>query len=134
MKVKGFDGRSHSFLPVGHMPDENDKRKKSTLHIRARKILRELYPTDRVLEEVSLPGSGGLISDFYLPNRKIMVECHGEQHYRFNAHFHRTRLNFLKSQSNDRRKKEWCDMNNISLIELPFDEDDDDWRARIRKG
>ena len=134
MKVKGFDGRSYPFPPSGHMPDNDDSRRRSSLHLRTRKILRKLYPTSRVLEEVFLPGTNGLFADFYLPFQKIVVECNGEQHYKFNAHFHGTRLNFMKSKANDRKKIEWCEMNNIKFIELPFNEDDDEWRDRIQQG
>ena len=118
MKIEGLDGREYPFPSSGTMPNQEDHRKRSSLHLRARKILRELYPLERILEEVSLPGSGGMSADFYMPHRKSVVECNGEQHYKFNAHFHGSKLNFLKSKANDRKKREWCDMNNIFFIEL----------------
>ena len=132
MKVLGFDGRQYPFPPSGKMPNDNDSRKRSSLHLRAREILRKMYPTERVLEEVVLPGTKGLSADFYLPYRKMVVECHGEQHYNFVRHFHGSKLNFLRSKRNDARKEEWCVLNNISLIELPYNEDKNEWEARLK--
>ena len=134
LKIIGLDGRSNPFPPTGHMPKEDDSRRRSRLHLRARSILRQLFPSDRVLEEVPLPGSFGLFADFYLPRQKIVVECNGRQHYKFNAHFHGTKMNFLKSRANDSRKKEWCQQNEIRFVELPFDEEDDEWTRRIEEG
>tara|TARA_Y100000310_G_scaffold289698_1_gene316296 strand:+ start:450 stop:851 length:402 start_codon:yes stop_codon:yes gene_type:complete len=132
MKITGLDGREYPFPPSGKMPADNDTVVRSSLHLQAREILRRLYPTDRLLEEVSLPGTGGLVADFYLPNKKTVVECHGEQHYNFVRHFHGSKLNFLRSKRNDARKEEWCVLNNISLIELPYNEDKNEWEARLK--
>lgn len=132
MKVLGLDGRQYPFPPSGKMPNDNDSRNRSSLHLRTREILRKMYPTERVLEEVSLPGTRGLSADFYLPSQKTVVECHGEQHYKFIGHFHGSKLNFLRSKNNDARKKEWCVLNNISLVELPYSENEDEWQARLK--
>jgi len=132
MKVTGLDGRSYPFPPSGKMPTDDDLSIRSSLHLLAREILRKLYPTDRVLEEVVLPGTGGLTADFYLPTQKTVVECHGEQHYNFIGHFHGSRLNFLRSKNNDARKIEWCGLNNISFIELPYNENAHEWETRLK--
>ena len=132
MKVLGLDGRQYPFPPSGKMPNDNDSKKRSSLHLRAREILRTTYPTERVLEEVALPGTNGLTADFYLPSQKMVVECHGEQHYNFIGHFHGNRLNFLKGQRNDLNKEEWCEINSIGFIALPYSETDDEWRQRLK--
>lgn len=31
----------------------------------------------------------------------------------------------------DNEKKEWCELNNIQLVELPYNEDINEWRKRI---
>ena len=132
MKVIGLDGRSYPFPPSGRMPKENDSQSRSTLHLRAREILRKMYPTERPLEEVTLPGTNGLAADFYLPSYKKVVECHGRQHYNFIGHFHGNRLNFLQGRRNDARKQEWCEINSIQFIELPYNETDDEWKQRLK--
>jgi hypothetical protein len=73
----------------------------------------------------------GLFADFYLPLRKVVVECHGEQHYRFIPHFHTDRRSFTMAQNRDQRKIDWCHLNNIRVAILPYSEKDDDFRERI---
>lgn len=131
MKVTGLDGKTYSWTFSGNMPDYDDEKTRSSLHLLARNILKSIYPMDRILEEVSLPGSNGLIADFWLPLRKTIVEVHGEQHYKYIPFFHNTVLNFYHSKRNDKNKAEWCSINNIFLIELPFNESEQQWRKRI---
>ena len=132
MKIKGLDGKKYSWSFYGQMPDISDERKRSSLHIRARYLLKSLYPVDRILEEVHLPGSGNLYADFWLPLRNKIIEVHGEQHYKFIPFFHGTQLNFLSSKANDNNKKEWCSVNGIILVELPYNESDEQWKSRIQ--
>ena len=132
MKIKGLDGKKYSWSFYGQMPDISDERKRSSLHIRARTLLKSLYPVDRILEEVHLPGSGGLYADFWLPLRNKIIEVHGEQHYKFIPFFHGTQINFLSSRANDNNKIEWCSVNGITLVELPFNESDEQWKSRIQ--
>lgn len=131
MKVTGLDGKTYSWTFSGNMPDYDDEKTRSSLHLLARNILKSIYPMDRILEEVSLPGSNGLTADFWLPLRKTIVEVHGEQHYKYIPFFHNTVLNFYHSKRNDKNKAEWCSINNIFLIELPFNESEQQWRKRI---
>lgn len=130
MKVKDLDGREHPWNLTGYVPPENSTRPRSKFHVSARELLQSMYPTDRILEEVPLPGMR-LFGDFYLPLRKMMVEVHGEQHYKYTPHFHGTVQAFMKSKKNDERKKKWCQLNNISLVILPHSETEDEWRERI---
>lgn len=106
---------------------------KSTHHIRARQLLHELFPTLQILEEVSIPvrSKEVLYLDFYLPLLKTCIEVHGEQHYKFIPFYHTTKLNFLKAKKRDNEKKEWCEKNNITYVELPYSEKLDDWTKRI---
>jgi len=106
---------------------------KSTYHNRARQLLHELFPTLQILEEVSIPvrPKEVLYLDFYLPLIKTCVEVHGEQHYKFIPFYHTTKLNFLKAKKRDNEKKEWCEQNNITYVELPYNENLDDWTKKI---
>lgn len=130
MKVKDFDGREYNFPPPSYVPTLDETRPRSELHLRVRRILHSMYPTAPILEEVPLCGIG-LFGDFYLPLRKVMIECQGEQHYQFNPHFHGNRRSFVASQNRDQRKIDWCHLNNIHVAVLPFNESDDEFRARI---
>lgn len=78
------------------------------------------FPYSSVYEEVTLLGTG-LIADFFIPDVRVIVEVHGEQHYKFVKRFHKTQAGFAASKKRDRIKQEWCDLNDIIYVELPFD-------------
>ena len=100
-------------------------------HQRARALLKKLFTTESIYEEVSLPGSFGLTADFYLPQKQMMVEVHGAQHYKYVPHFHGTYLNFLRHKRRDQNKRYWCELNCIDYVELPDKEDLGEWTKRI---
>jgi hypothetical protein len=108
---------------------------KSSYHIVARQLLHEIYPTLQILEEVTIPitGKESLYLDFYIPLIKKCIEVHGEQHYKFIPFYHTTKLNFLKAQKRDKQKKEWCEKNFITYIELPYNTDKDKWKELINE-
>lgn len=133
MKVIGLDDREYTWNLSKHKP----KNKCSTLHERARQILKNEFVFEKIYEEVTLPGSKTnrtnrpLFADFFItPN--IMIEVQGQQHYKYNTFFFNNKLEFFRAQSRDRTKQEWCDKNNIVLIQLPFCETDEEWLKRIR--
>jgi hypothetical protein len=133
MLIKDLDGNNHNWLLTGNMAKgRTDNR--SSLHLNARALLTEYFPTLQILEEVPIPlrKNETLYLDFYVPLKKICLEVHGEQHYKFVPFYHSTMLNFLKSQKRDKEKLEWCDINNIQYIELPFDESKEKWIDRIK--
>ena len=72
-----------------------------------------------------------LRADFFLPNRNLIVEIHGEQHFTFNKFFFKNKLEFFRAQARDRDKKEWCRLNDITIIELKHNETIDEWRKKI---
>ena len=138
MKVTGLNGREYNLNLSKYDVKANDKKKRSKHHIRARKIIKEVYHSYRVLEEVKLPGSTSthkrsvLYLDFFIPNIKKAFEVHGRQHYEHIPFFHNTKADFLLARARDEDKAEWCDLNNIELIELKYSGSDDDWRQSIK--
>ena len=132
MKIKGLDGQTYTLKLNGKQPLQSDTSGRSKFHVRARQLLKKLYPNEQRLEEVSLPGSGGLTADFFLPGRRLLVEVHGQQHYEPNGFFHKTPIDFFQGQRRDRRKGEWAELNNLTFVELPFDESDTEWSDRIQ--
>jgi hypothetical protein len=134
MKVRGLDGRDHVWKIDGHVPSLGDDRPRSKYHLAARELLKRLYPLDRVLEEVPLPGviaGKTLYVDFYLPLRKILIEVQGQQHYKFTPAFHGNRVGYMAGLRRDQAKREWCVLNELVLIELPYTESIDVWSKRI---
>ena len=92
-------------------------------------------PTVQVMEEVLVPLTRyekGYF-DFYINTLKLVVEVHGQQHYKFNSLFHSSAQDFVNQKKKDRRKQEWCEYNNITYVELPYNEDTDKWKLRIQQ-
>ena len=137
MKYIGFNGRQYNINPTDYIVYGDDELSRSSLHLRARQVLKKLFPKDIILEEISLPGSskgsaGTLRLDFLIETYKIGVEVHGEQHYKFNSHFFKDKKQFSLALKRDSIKIEWCEMNGISLVELPYCESDNEWKKRIK--
>ena len=134
MKVTGFDGREHA-LTFKRFSGNSRRDNKSSHHIRARELLSELFPYQRIYEEVTLPGSktistGLLYADFLIPNKYIIVEVHGKQHYEYCSHFHKTKADFMKSRKRDKKKIEWCELNDFTIIVLPYNKEEQ-WKNLI---
>jgi hypothetical protein len=132
MQVKTLDGHLQNWQLTGHYAHAKLE-SKSSLHLAARQVLKEQFPTLQILEEVPIPvrRSDNYYLDFYIPMLKMAVEVHGEQHFKFVAFYHNNQLGFLKSQKRDREKREWCDINSIGYIEFPFNEEIEDWSKRL---
>ena len=138
MKIKGLNGREYNLNLSKYDVKANDKRKRSKHHLRARKLIREVYHSYRILEEVKLPGSTSankksvLYLDFFIPNIRKAFEVHGRQNYEHIPFFHKTKADFILAKARDEDKIEWCELNNIELIELKYSGSDDEWRKSIK--
>lgn len=132
MQVYDLDGNIHSLQLVGNIT-KGSLANKSSLHLKARDMLKNIYPTMQILEEVTVYTHKSEICylDFYIPLIRTCIEVHGEQHYSFTPFYHSNKLAFLKAQKKDREKKEWCGINGISYIELPYN-DQDRWELLIK--
>lgn len=133
MKINGLDGKEYSWS-ISSKPRNNA----SKHHVRARNLLKKLYPCDSISEELPLPGSKTqnnrlLFADFYIHGRRLMIEVQGEQHTEFSMHFHKgDKRNFFKGKLRDNNKKNWCLLNGITLVQLPYNESDEQWVVRIK--
>ena len=134
MNIKGFDGREYSWNPSANEAKDS---KRSSLHIKAKNLLDKLFPYDRIFEEVSLPGSKTerrrsiLRADLFIPNRNLLIEVHGEQHYKFNKFFYKDKLAFYKAKARDVEKREWCELNDIRMVEFNYNETEEEWNRKI---
>tara|TARA_R110002051_G_scaffold32786_2_gene73918 strand:- start:29593 stop:30009 length:417 start_codon:yes stop_codon:yes gene_type:complete len=135
MKVRGLDDETHNWKLHGYVVKANDTRPRSKLHLMARDILVGLFPTVQILEEVGAPISRRetLFFDFYINTLKLVVEVHGQQHYQFNTLFHTSAQDFANQRKRDLRKQDWCEYNNITYVELPYNEDKEQWSLRIQQ-
>lgn len=130
MKVKDLRGNIVKWPPSGYIIKDNETRPRSDLHLRVRKLLKEMYPTQAILEEVPIPG-GRLTLDFYIPLLQVAIECQGEQHFKYTPHFHGSVRGFMESNKRDNQKREWCENNNVKVIALSFKDNEEIWRDQI---
>ena len=138
MKVTGINGKEYHWNLTAYNVFDNDGRKRSKYHVRARQLLKEIFNSYRILEEVKLPGStelhrkSVLYLDFFIPSINLAIEIHGQQHYEFNPFFHKNKADFLKAKARDEDKISWCKLNNIDIVILKYSESNDEWRERIK--
>ena len=135
MKTRDLNNDIHKWNLQGYVVRANEQRPRSKLHLTARNILVEMFPTVQVLEEVLIPitrNERGYL-DFYINTIKLAIEVHGQQHYKFNSLFHTSAQDFANQKKKDRRKKEWCEYNNITYVELPYNESEEEWKSRIQR-
>jgi len=132
MQIKDLDGVVHNWILTGNMA-RGKITNRSSYHLLARENLAKKFPTLQILEEVPVPlrKSETLYLDFYLPLKKLCVEVHGEQHYKFVSFFHNNMLSFIKAQKRDKEKQEWCEINNIKYVVLSYDENIDQWMEKL---
>lgn len=130
MIVKDLNGKEYDWKPRGKTYLFNAY--SSSPHNKVREMLKKIFPTQSILEEVSIKVTPRttLYLDFYLPMLRRAIEVHGEQHFSYNTKFHKTRQDFLKQQRNDRMKKEWCELNGINLTVLSS-KDEENWTSEL---
>lgn len=130
MKIQTLDGKTIEWNPVSQ---SNTRAKSSQYHTLAREFLHKIFPTVMILEEVSIQVSKKekLYLDFYIPALRVAVEVQGEQHFKFTPFFHGTPYEFIQSKRRDSRKKEWCELNEIQIVPLNFNETIEEWRKKF---
>ena len=127
MLVISLDGKSHKLkLQKSDIEDNN----RSSFHLKTRTLLKEIYPSDVILEEINIPATK-LHIDFFIPLRKLVVEVHGLQHYYYNKFFHKSVGDFHAGRHRDSLKREFCVLNNFTFVELDCRENIDEWRKHI---
>lgn len=56
--------------------------------------------------------------DFFCKKLSLAFEFQGSQHDEFNPHFQKDEKDLIKQQQRDRKKKRWCKLNGITIIEV----------------
>lgn len=80
-------------------------------------FLKDYWLHDIVFEEFRIVGTR-MSLDFYNANKKVAVEVQGDQHTKYVKHFHKTRLKYLEQLKRDQKKLDFCDLNDIKLVEI----------------
>jgi hypothetical protein len=139
MKVTGLDGKEYKITFCGKVSAEKNDENRSKLHLKARKLIQDTFPFDVIHEEVTLPGTkkgplgSVLYADFFIPSRKLIIEVNGKQHDEYTKFFHKNKLEFYKAKSRDRNKKDWCDLNAITIVYLNHNETEEEWVTKINE-
>lgn len=124
-RVTGLDGKEYRFN-YSKNKHRNFRSNKSSYHKQAKKLIKDNWPSYALYEEVTLPGSKRLgrnsllYADFFLPELMLMIEVHGQQHYKYCSFFHKNRMDFIRSKKRDADKIEWCHLNEIKIVTLPY--------------
>lgn len=96
---------------------------KSQLAKNVHEALSNVFPNTLIKDEEYVSYEGNrLFFDFYIPAFNIYVEVQGIQHTEFNKHFHGDAASFKAAKKRDRLKKEWCDLNDFTLVCINYDE------------
>tara|TARA_Y100000034_G_scaffold100098_1_gene123243 strand:- start:83 stop:478 length:396 start_codon:yes stop_codon:yes gene_type:complete len=130
VKVFNINGKESNWIPKA-----GSNRKRSSFHTLAKNLLSKRFPTAQILDEVPFKPLSGktLYLDLYITPHNIAIEVQGQQHYKFNSHFHKTIFDFHQQQSNDQIKKIWCNKNGIELITLSCYETPEDWIGKFNE-
>jgi len=85
-------------------------------------FLKDYWYNHVTFEEFPVVGTR-LSLDFYNANKRVAVEVQGSQHTKYNKFFHGGhKNNYLEQLKRDQIKAEFCEVNNIILVEI-YDSD-----------
>ena len=135
MNIVGFDDKIHKFN-FSKNRARNNRQNKSSYHMKALELIKDLFSNYSIYEEATLPGSKKvgrkslLYADFFIPEKMMIIEVHGEQHYKYCPIFHKDKMDYYRSLNRDKDKLEWCQINNINLKILKYNEGDT-WKSTL---
>lgn len=118
MKFIGLNGKVKSLKkPEKFLIDWRGK-SRSIFQKDVKDFLKDYWKYDFVYEEFPIVGTK-LSLDFYNSSKKIAVEVQGIQHIRYSPFMHGgSKVNFLNQISRDGKKLEFCEKNDIVLVEI----------------
>jgi hypothetical protein len=117
MKFIGLNNRELTLKnPKKYLIDWN-KKSRSKFQLETKNFLKPYWQHDIVFEEFRMVGTR-LSFDFYNANKKIIIEVQGVQHTKFVKFFHGNRLKYLQQLKRDDKKYEFCQKNNLKLVEI----------------
>ena len=84
-------------------------------------MLMQAFPQATIKSQYLVKYMGqDLFFDFYLPSINLLVECQGEQHYKYVPHFHGSKAAYKLHAQRDALKREWAKINKIHLYEISY--------------
>ena len=117
MKVILLNGKTSTIeTKESKFPLKSENACRSKIQFQTGQLLKEKFKFDPILEDVPTPE--GFYFDFFLPKRKLVIEVQGKQHNQFSKFFHGSVEKFNQSKTRDNRKREFCRINDFTLIEI----------------
>ncbi len=118
MKWKTLRGReAWTRHPEQYRIDWDDK-SLSKFQFAVKQFLRPYWQNHVLYEELPVAGTRMRL-DFYNATKRVAVECDGEQHTKYNKHWHRGSFStFQKQLMRDDSKEQWCELNGLTLVRI----------------
>lgn len=117
MKFKTLYGKEKSLKNASKYLINWRKKTRSKFQDEVKRFLKPYWSCDIVFEELRLVDTR-MTFDFYNANKKIAIEVQGQQHTKFVPFFHGSRAKFLQQLKRDNKKLEFCEINNVKLVEI----------------
>lgn len=122
MKFKTLDGKDRTLRNAKSYIINWNGKSRSKFQLEVKKYLKKYWSGDVVFEELKIVGTR-LSLDFFNATKKVAIEVQGHQHFSYVKFFHGDRINYLNQIKRDYKKIEFCELNNIKLVEIyPKDE------------
>lgn len=118
MKFKTLSGSTRKVSNIKkHLIDWSGP-SRSNFQKDVKNILKNYWERHIVFEEFPIVGTK-MSLDFYNANRKIAIEVQGQQHIKYVPHFHGGyKNNYLAQLDRDQKKISFCELNEITLLEI----------------
>jgi len=98
-------------------------------------LLKESFPHHTIfIEHYVKYKSNKLFFDFFIKELSVLIEVQGRQHDEYVEHFHGDRSGFFNSMRRDNLKKEYCQLNDMTLVEIRSELTKDELINEIWKG
>ena len=118
MKFKTLNGALKRVPKIRNYLIDWEKKSKSNIQFDTKQFLKEYWSNSVVFEEFPVAGTR-LTLDFYNATKKIAVEVQGIQHRKYVPFFHGgNKINHLDQLRRDKQKREFCEANEIELVEI----------------
>jgi very-short-patch-repair endonuclease len=117
MKFKNLYGKEKNLKNAKDYLINWNTKTRSKFQDEVKRFLKAYWSEDFVFEEFRIVDTR-MTFDFFNANKKIAIEVQGRQHTKFVPFFHSSRAKFLQQLKRDTKKFEFCEINNIKLIEI----------------
>jgi len=122
MRLYNISGRLCTRKSVSKYRIDWDGKSRSKFQAQVKKLLSKAWGSNIVYEEFPVYGTRYSI-DFFNATKMMAIEVQGEQHTKFVKFFHNGNHNqYLNQILKDERKRDFCEKNDINLIEIFWEE------------